>query len=69
MGTRVVDFGKPSWTVWVNAQEVQPVYLTEAQAIGRAEREAATHQHVQVTKSTGSTRPRTVATWVDGERQ
>ena len=69
MGTRVVDFGKPSWTVWVNAQEVMPTYPAEAQAITRAEREAATHHHVQVTKSTGDTRPRSVAEWVDGERQ
>lgn len=69
MGTRVVDFGKPRWTVSVNAQEVKPTYPTEAQAIARGDREAATHRHVQVTKSTGSTRPRTVATWVDGERQ
>lgn len=69
MGTRVVDFGKPRWTVWVNAQEVNPIYTSEAAALGRGEREAATHRHVQVTKSTGNTRPRTVATWVDGERQ
>lgn len=69
MATRVVEFGKPHWTVWVNAEEVVPTYPTEPQAIARAEREASTHRHVQVTKSTGKTRPRTVATWVEGERQ
>jgi hypothetical protein len=69
VATRVVEFGKARWTVWVNAAEVSPTYPTEPQAIARAEREARTHHHVQVTKATGNTRPRSVATWVDGKRQ
>jgi hypothetical protein len=69
VGTRVVNLGKPTYTVWVNTREVRPTYTEEPKAIARAEREAASHHHVQVTRSTGDTRPRNVATWIDGERQ
>ena len=69
MGTRVIEMGAKRWTVRVNAEEVTPEYPDEAKAIARAEREARTKHHVQVTVSTGNTRPRNVATWVDGVRQ
>lgn len=69
MATRVVEMGRTLFTVWVNANEVVPRYADKAKAIARAETEAKTHQHVQVTRSTGGRQPRTVATWVDGERQ
>jgi hypothetical protein len=69
VGTRVTDISHRRWTVWVNTQEVRPEYATEAKAISRAEQEARTHSHVQVTLSVGGGRPRNVATWVDGKRQ
>jgi len=69
VGTRVVEMGATRYTVWVNAEEVKPQYVVESKAIARGNREAATHHHVQVTRQTGNTRPRTVATWVDGVRQ
>lgn len=69
MGTRVIDFGATRWKVWVNTQEQVPEYVTEAKAIARAQQEARTHEHVQVTRSTGGRRPRVVASWVNGVRQ
>jgi hypothetical protein len=66
VGTRVVQIGSTRFTVWVNTKEMTPTYQDKGQAIGRAEREAKTHRHVQVTRSTGDRRPYTVATWIDG---
>jgi hypothetical protein len=69
VGTRVTQIGATVYTVWVNTQEQVPTYADKAKAIHRGDREAATHHHVQVTRSTGGRAPRTIATWVDGVRQ
>ena len=69
MGTRVVQIGSTRFTVWVNTVPVPPTYAGKAQAIDRGEQEAKTYHHVQVTRSTGGRAPRSVATWVDGERR
>lgn len=69
MSARITDIRTRSWVVWVNTREVPPAYPSEAKAIARAEKEAKTHHHVQVTLHVGSQRPRTVAEWVDGVRQ
>lgn len=70
MGARlnVTKLGDTVFTVWVNTKEQVPQYADKAKAIERGEREAETHRHVQVTRSTGGRAPRTVATWEDGER-
>lgn len=69
MATRITDISNRSWTVWVNTQEIRPSFDTEAKAIHKAEKEAKTHHHVQVTLSVAGGRPRNVAEWVDGKRQ
>jgi hypothetical protein len=69
VGARITDISTPRWIVWVNTQEVQPSYASEAKAISRGAQEAKTHHHVQVTLTAGRHRPRTVAEWVDGKRQ
>jgi hypothetical protein len=69
VGTRVTQIGTTRYTVWVNTTEQHPQYADKPKAIARGEREAATHHHVQVTRSTGGRAPRTVATWIDGVRQ
>jgi hypothetical protein len=69
VGTRVTDISHRRWTVWVNTQEIRPEFDAEAKAVAKAEKEARTHHHVQVTMSVDGGRPRNVATWVDGVRQ
>lgn len=69
MGTRVVQIGPTLFTVWVNTKEMTPRYADKEQAIRRAEKEARTHRHVLVTRSTGGRAPRTIAKWEDGERR
>ena len=69
MGARVTEIGQTRFTVWVNAQEVNPQYADKKKAMARGEQEAQTHVHVQVTRSTGGRAPRTVAEWRNGKRQ
>lgn len=68
MGTRITHIGATVYTVWVNSQEQVPTYNEKARAIHRAEREAATHRHVLVTRSTGGRSPKTIAAWENGQR-
>ena len=70
MSTRlnVTKLGDTRFTVWVNTKEQTPQYADKDAAIARAEKEAQTHRHVQVTRSTGGRAPRTVAVWENGWR-
>lgn len=68
MATRVTEIGSSRYTVWVNTIEQTPTYVEKGAAITRGAREARTHNHVQVTRSTGGRAPRTIAEWRKGER-